>query len=303
MAGPVMSGVWRRRMLLGAALVSAMPAAMIAQTASRDTSKCDSTVLAASIDSVKAALYVDAKRVDGDITREQLSAIATSVATVFTPPRPFRLSVFSGPAEMRALRRVSGASGRTGVERRSPMVKGVYRFWSRRNGIASPFIARASLTPGFDSSALAAVADAALLKEVVAPFAGEDSMMIEVSISTDSTPNGKRVVGLSLPVMPTTDAVASPSNKPAPLPEAAKGDTSVRGEVVLRFVVDQTGAPIGETLEVVRANGLGFLQSALAVLSEQRFTPATVRGCPIAQEVLYPFAFVVPSPEKVPLRH
>jgi hypothetical protein len=276
---------------------------MLAQTAPRDTTNCDSTVLAASIDSLRVALYVDAKRTDGDITREQLSAIATSVATVFTPPRPFRLSVFAGPAEMRALRRVSTASATPNVERRSPMVKGVYRFWSRRDGIAPPFVARASLTPGFDSSALTAISEAAMLKNVVAPFAGEDSMMVEVTISSDSTPNGKRVIGLVLPVMLTTDAVASPSNKQAALPEAAKGDTSVRGEVVLRFVVDRTGVPVEETVEVVRANGLAFLQSALVALPEQRFKPATVRGCAIAQEVLYPFAFVVTSPEKVPLRH
>ena len=149
--------LWRWASAL--AMVAGLAGSSRAQAVPRDTVNCDSIVAAASIDSVRAALYVDAKRADGDITRAQLDAIATAVATVFTPPRPFRLSVFSGPSEMRTLRRIGGDAG----ERRSPTVRGIYRFWTRRNGVAPPFVARASLTPGFDSSAVAAITDAGML--------------------------------------------------------------------------------------------------------------------------------------------
>jgi hypothetical protein len=60
---------------------------------------------------------------------------------------------------------------------------------------------------------------------------------------------------------------------------------------VLRFVVDRDGRPAMETVEIVRASGLAFARAAIVALPDQKFTPATIRGCPVAQLVDYPFIF------------
>jgi hypothetical protein len=274
-----------------------------AQRAAADTAKCDSIVFAARVDSVKVSLYVSASRADGyPIDPEQSRSIATTVATVFEPPTPFRVSVFSGPAQMRALRRTAPD---TAVTLRAPTVTGVYRFWSRRDSSASkPVIVRASLIRGFDSAATEAILAAAVLRSVLIPPAYWDSMLVEVRFSTDSTRGAIRMIDAVFPRMPLVDAVPKTSN-PAPVfPESEKTDTSSRGEVVLRFVVDREGLPYLETVEIVRATSVAFARAAMMVLPEQHFTPAKVKGCPLAQVVSYPFAFVLPeTPPKVPPRH
>jgi amino acid transporter len=261
-----------------------------------DSTKCDSIVFASAVDSVNTGLFVSATRVDGPISLEQIDAVATSVATAFTPPRPFRISVFSGPAQMRAFKRIAKD---TVVERRSPTVTGVYRWWSTRRPTPSkPYTIRASLIPGFDAAALEAVAAAAVLKDVVMPAAGEDSMLVEIRFSTDSTRNARRMISAVFPLMPVIDAVPTPGNLRAAFPDAEKADSSQLGEVVVRFVVDREGVPIPETVEVMRGTSMAFLRSALTVLPEQRFTPARIKGCAISQVVVYPFSFVQ-SPQNI----
>src|ERR1044071_778190 len=89
-----------------ASLVLCFASTSRAQESSGDTINCDSVVFAARIDSTRVSLYVSAGRADGgSIDLEQSKAIATTVATVFVAPTPFRVSVFAGPAQMRALRR------------------------------------------------------------------------------------------------------------------------------------------------------------------------------------------------------
>jgi glutamate:GABA antiporter len=261
-----------------------------------DTTKCDSIVLSSAVDSVPVAIFVSAARLDGVISSEQAAAIALSVAAGFTPPRPFRVSVFTGPAQMSAFKRISKD---TVIERRSPTVTGVYRFWStRRSVLAKPFTIRASLVAGFDSAAVEAIQSAAMLREAVMPASGEDSMLVEIRFSTDSTRNAMRMVSAVFPVLPMTDAAPKQGNLRAAFPDAEKGDTTVRGEVVVRFVVDRDGTPIGETIEVIRGTSMAFLRAALTVLPEQRFSPARVHGCAVAQVVVFPFSFVQ-SPQKM----
>lgn len=272
-----------------------------AQTAPPDTTKCDSIVFAASVDSIKAGLFIVADRADNPISGEQADAIASAIGSMFVAPTPFRLSVFAGPAQMRTFRRVNTEA----TERRSPTVTGVYRFWSTRDAKAPLRIvtARASLVPGFDSAVTRAIVSAAEIRTFFTPPPGDDSMLVEVRFSSDSVRNSKRIVNASFPVMLVKDAVPRADNIPPAFPESEKTDSSRRGEVVLRLVVDRNGDPVGETVEVVRATSIPFLRSALTVLPEQRFTPAQIRGCSVAQVMVYPFAFVMPDSVKAPPRH
>ena len=265
-----------------------------------DTTKCDSIVFASAVDSVPVGFFISAARIDGSIESEQAEGIAIAVASAFTPPRPFRVSVFSGPAQMSAFKRISND---VVVERRAPTVTGVYRFWSlRRSALAKPQTVRASLVPGFDSAAFDAIASAVMLREAVMPASGEDSMLVEIRFSTDSTRSAKRMISAIFPVMPVMDAAPKQGNLRASFPDAEKADTSLHGEIVVRFVVGRDGTPMGETLELMRGTSMAFLRAALEVLPEHRFTPARVNGCAVAQAVVYPFSFVQ-SPQKMSPRY
>lgn len=271
-----------------------------AQTPPVDSTKCDSIVFASSVDSVKSAIFVSANRMDGSIAPEQSRSIVNMVAAAFEAPRPFRVSVFAGSAQMPSFRRVARD---TIPDRRAPVITGVYRFWSvRQSPPRKPFTIRASLVPGFDDAALDAVAAATVLTDFVMPPPGEDSMLVDVRFSSDSLPGAIRMVSAVLPVMPVIDAVPISGNLRAAFPESEKADAS-SGEVVVRFVVDRSGTPMPETLEVIRGTSIAFLRSAIGVLAEQHFKPARIKGCAVAQVVDYPFSFVPPESQKIPPRY
>ena len=125
-----------------------------------DSTQCDSIVFAARRDSVKTALYLSVSSIDVETSEEHRKVMATAIGTAFVPPRPFRISVFSGPAQMRTIRRM-GAD--TVTELRAPIVTGIYRFSSTGNDSTSrPEVIRASLIPGFDAAALEAIGAAVL---------------------------------------------------------------------------------------------------------------------------------------------
>jgi hypothetical protein len=265
-----------------------------------DSTKCDSIVFASRRDSVRTSLYISVKTLDVEVSEELRRHMATAIATVFTAPRPFRISVFAGPAQMRSVRRVSSVDA---TELRAPTVTGVYRYYSTHgDSVLRPEVIRASLVPGFDSAAFDAIRSAESVQGIFDPPAGVASMLIEVRLSTDSTPNALKFVEATFPRMPVVDAVPNADNPPAKAPIGAQDDSTRRFDVVLSFVVDRAGLPAMETIEVIRAMSGEFLRSALLALPLQRFTPARVNGCAVAQLVSYPFAFV--SPERgPPLRH
>jgi outer membrane biosynthesis protein TonB len=114
-----------------------------------------------------------------------------------------------------------------------------------------------------------------------------------VRFSTDSTIDGHRIIAATFPRMPVVDAVPKRDNPPPAFPEDEKADSVTSGEVVLRFVVDRSGTPDLATIELVRATSLSFAKAAVIALPSQRFEPATIRGCAVAQVIDYSFSFVV----------
>jgi len=240
------------------------------------------------------------RRTDGGewMGNEQLQLL-TTIAGVFAPPIPFRLNVFMGPAVTRSLR-VRGAD--TTSELRAPTVTGVYRVVSDSGGtVKSIRIARASLMPGFDSAAVAAIEEAATIKQLFRPEG--DSLRIEVRLSSDSTTGARRLFSATFPRFPVIDARPLPTNPAPAFPDSDRAAGATSGEIVARFVVDRTGEPIPATIEIVRGNSLGFAREALAVFAAQRFVPATIHGCAVAQRIDYPFTFVLPEDPSRPPRH
>ncbi|HEX8945031.1 MAG TPA: energy transducer TonB [Gemmatimonadaceae bacterium] len=276
-----------------AALVVGAASLAHAQRQPVDASRCDSIVAAARVDSVPVAVFLAVRRIDGAaLPLAQAELIADYVRAAFVPPSPFRLTTFSGPARMRVLRPVMSD---TTVDLRAPTVTGVYRFTATRQpGPIAPAIMRASLIPGFDSAAVVAIRGASGLRNVLVPPDDEDSMRVDVRISTDSSADARRMIAATFPRMPVIDAVPRRDNPPAAFPEDEKADSVTTGEVVLRFVVDRAGLPNMATIELVRATSLSFARAAIVALPSQRFQPATIHGCAVAQAIDYSFSFVLP---------
>jgi hypothetical protein len=265
-----------------------------AQQLHPDAAWCDSIVAAARVDSVPVAVFLAVRRVDGPaLPVLQAEDIGDYIRAGFRPPSPFRLTTFAGPARMRVLRPVASD---TMPDLRSPMITGVYRFTATKDVMPiKPIVMRASLIPGFDSAAIAAIAEMSKAHEVLMPPTGEDSMRIDVRLSTDSTADGRRMIAARFPRMPVVDAVPKRDNPPPAFPDDEKADSVTSGEVVLRLVVDRTGEPDLATVELVRATSLSFARSAIMALPSQRFDPATIRGCAVAQAIDYSFSFVLPN--------
>jgi hypothetical protein len=265
-----------------------------AQQLHPDAAWCDSIVAAARVDSVPVAIFLAVRRVDGPaLPVLQAEDIGDYIRAAFRAPSPFRLTTFAGPARMRVLRPVASD---TIPDLRSPMVTGVYRFTATKDvAPIKPIVMRASLIPGFDSAAISAITEMSRVHEVLMPPAGEDSMRIDVRLSTDSTADGRRMIAARFPRMPVVDAVPKRDNPPPAFPDDEKADSVTSGEVVLRLVVDRTGEPDLATIELVRATSLSFARSAIMALPSQRFDPATIRGCAVAQVIDYSFSFVLPN--------
>lgn len=288
--------------LIAPALLVCVPPALRGQDAVVAPANCDSVVMAARVDSISTAFYVTASRTDlGFLSTEQAHAIAMAVATMFTPPRPLRLAVFSGAPQMRTLRRMAAEAS---TVLRAPTVTGVYRIWSKPKADSlKPLVVRSSLTQGFDAAAGEAIVQASTSRETFAPPAGDDSMLVEVRFSNDSSANAVRLVEANFPRMPIVDAAPRLDNPTPVFPESEKQAGVAHGDAVLRFVVDRTGAAALEAVEIVRASSIAFAREALAVLPQQRFTPATIKGCAVAQVLTLAFTFDVPEDAKVQPRH
>jgi hypothetical protein len=296
MAGPVMVRLRVASIVAGGVLCLAGRA----RAQRSDSTRCDSIVFASRRDSVKTSIYISAKTIDFETTKEYRQMMATAVGTNFTVPRPFRLSVFSGPVQMRGFRRM-GAD--TATELRAPTVTGIYRFRvTPGDSLLRREIFRASLVPGLDSAMLEAIRQAVAMKGIFDPPPGMASMRVEVRIATDSEPNAIRVIDATFPRMPVIDAKPRTDNRVPKLPfDVMENDSTRRHDVLLRFVVDRTGLPALETIEVLRGGLEWVLREAFNALPGQRFTPATIAGCPVAQLVEYPFTFA--APPRPPMRH
>jgi hypothetical protein len=284
------------------AALSALARTVGAQTATKSAAECDSIVAAARADAVEVGLFASILRIDGGtIAYADAENIARALGSSFIPPRPFRLSVFSGPIRTRILR---ARASDTVPELQAPTVTGVYRVSVIKSGVRGMQVVRASLMPGFDSAAVQAIKTAAAMRGLLPP-AGEDSMRAEVRFSSDSSTVARRITTASFPRMPVVNAMPMRDNPPPVFPEDEKGDSTVTGEVVFRFVVDRDGRPAMETVELVRGSSISFVRAALAILPQQMFVAATIRGCRVSQRVEYPFTFAAPDAghKETVLRH
>ncbi len=260
-----------------------------AQTASTDSARCDSLIAREVVDSVITAIYVSVQEIGTDwMTPEQRDEMQSSISGGFVAPRPLRLSVFEGPSLVRGLR-ISSSGDSLGVPR-APSILGAYRLdVSDDGGTDGPVVIRSSLLPGFDAAVVAAIRSAYGTGPVFRPTA-TDRWHLQIYVSTDSLDGARRLAQGTFPRMRVRDASATPQRRPL-FPADARADSIEHGETVLRFVVDRTGKPALETVEIVRVSAFPFARAAVVTLATSRFNPATIGGCPVAQLVEFPFVF------------
>jgi len=67
--------------------------------------------------------------------------------------------------------------------------------------------------------------------------------------------------------------------------------SGVEDSLVVQFVISADGRVTPGTLELLHAGYRDFLATVASALTTQRFTPATINGCPVAALVAEPFAF------------
>jgi len=288
----------------------AMVAICIARnTNAQDTSatraadaRCDSVVAASRVDTVSSGLFLALKRVDGgDLAEGQITDMLLLTGAAFIPPKPFRLTVFSGPALIPSFRRIGV---RDEPVLRQPTLTGAYRVKVDANAVFTSLeTIRTSLMPGFDSAAMLAIKAAGTNKGLFAPGDGTRSATIDFRFATDSIVEpgwtARRLVTATFPRMPVTDVAVESSVANAGLPETERREGQ-SAETVLQFVVDRTGRPIMETLEILRGTSLDFVRAALTALGKQHFVPAKIHGCSVAQQVEFPFTLPPLSPSGSP---
>jgi TonB family protein len=88
----------------------------------------------------------------------------------------------------------------------------------------------------------------------------------------------------------TKEAVLLPGNRGPRYPDALRR-ANVKGEVLLQFVVDQTGRVDISSVKVLRSTDPQFTAATQGSLASWRFAPAEVNGRPVKQLVQMPFMF------------
>ena len=119
--------------------------------------------------------------------------------------------------------------------------------------------------------------------------------MLELRITTASEDTRLRVPAATVfrATFPRLRLVDAKPIQPVPLAPYPKEerDEGGDGEVLLRVVVDGSGAPLISTLEVVHATSPSFALEAAKTLARYHFVAAHVSACTVPQVALLPFWF------------
>lgn len=268
-----------------------------AQAKVADELLCDSVLRAARTDSVPVTARAYLIRSDGGLLAPRARALLLeTILAHFVAPKPFQLPVFgAGPARLRMLRAESLGDSLT---IREPIVYGVYTFTLMRTGaIAKTRATIPSLVPAFDDRVIAAiVTSAADSTPALLPRALDlDEVQLDLRITTGPEDSRFRVPPATVftayfPRVRIVDAKPGATNPLPEFPEEER-DEGRDGEVLLRVVIDQKGAPLIPTLEVIRATSPAFGLAAARTLARYHFTPAHVDGCGVPQVLELPFWF------------
>jgi hypothetical protein len=259
---------------------------------------CDSVLRRAYVDSVAVTARAYLVRRDGELLVPRLRELLLErILEHFTAPTPLRLPVFGpGPARLRMLHPESLGDSLT---IRAPVVYGVYDFTVRSSGAMVAIQATVpSIMPGFDERVLDAIRGLArdsAITILARTMGRRDSGRFELRVTTGPEDTRFRVPAATVfaanfPRIRLVDAKPVGAN-PLPVYPEEERDEGGDGEVLLRVVVDERGAPVIATLEVLHATSPAFALSAARALARYHFVPAHVGACGVPQVMELPFWF------------
>ena len=289
------------RSLASVAIVTAcmLPCRVAGQAALSRATGCDSVLRGARVDSVGVTARAYLVRRDGEpLPPRARIFLIESIFSNFVAPKPLHVPVFSaGPARLRMLRRDLSSDGDS-LTSREPVIYGVYDFaLLRTSAVSGGSVTVPTMSPGFDESIIGAItalqADSTSAR--VTRALGLSVIPLQLRVSTGADDSRSRVPPAEIftatfPRVRLVDAQPSAGN---PLPEypQEERDDGRDGEVMLRVVVDEMGAAVIRTLEVLHATSPAFALAAARALARYHFAPAHVGSCPVPQVVEIPFWF------------
>lgn len=291
----------RRRWRLVIALALLLPSSgrlHAQQSTSVVDARCDSVLRAAQVDTVGVTARAYLIRRDGGTMPQRARAfLLEAILSHFVPPNPLRLPVFApGPSSTRMLH--AEHLGADSSSSREPVLYGVYDFSVLRSGgITRVTTSVPTMTPSFDARVIAAieatVADSA--PAVIARALDADVIAVELRVSTGPEDTRfrvppEKVFTATFPRLRVIDAKPTGLLPLTEYPEEERDDGR-DGEVMLRVVVDGSGAAIIPTLEVLHATSPAFALAAARTLARYHFSPARIGSCTVPQVVEIPFWF------------
>jgi TonB family protein len=200
------------------------------------------------------------------------------------PPTPFVLSTYQGLDSLDGLptpgRAYAGAFAMFAITVRDKTVKGGLSASSGVPGIDRAFIDAINRV-GADSATPPLPAE--LRKSRV-----ELRLRVFTAVGVA---DGDALFRVRVPLATLSHPVALKATRGAlRYPEELRRE-NMEGSVLLSFVVDEQGRPLDGSVRLVKATHALFAQAVLGFLPKQRFEPARIGGCPVAQLVQWPFNF------------
>lgn len=269
-----------------------------------DSAQCRATLDAASRDSqsVRIGLLVFPLDRTNHLSASYGGLVGAGIRQFLTVPNPLALHVYSpGSAILR--------EGQMDGDFAALTLRSRYRATLHRDGHLSGMrTVGGTRDAAFDGAVLVAMAQLSASELLPPPSASDvtftgDSLDLEIVVTPESmslTPRGVSgppgegvtpVVQLRLPIRHITQKVAAKAGQPAPIYPTELRHAGVEGSTLLEFVVDPGGRPDPTTVQVLRASAPQFVDAVMDVLSDIRFQPMYVEGCPVSAQIQQPFDF------------
>lgn len=291
------------RILFTVVLLSTMGSILGAQSAP-DSAQCRATLDAASRDSqsVRIDLLVFPLDRANHVSADYGGLIGVGIRQFLTVPNPLALHVYSPGSAIVSQGQTDG--GFAALTLRSRYRATLHRD-GRLTGIRTVGGTRDAAFDGAILVAMAQLSASELLPPLAAPaatFTG-DSLDLEIVVTPGAmslatkgvggptTEGATPVVQLRLPIRHITQRARVKAGQPSPIYPTELRHAGVEGSTLLEFVVDPSGRADPTTVQVLNASAPQFVDAVLDVLSDIRFEPMYVEGCPVSVQMQQPFDF------------
>lgn len=290
---------------LAALALLCLPTERTAVAQQPDSARCREILTGPTRDSVivRVGMAVTSFDTNSVISANYRGLFIQAVRQALMLPRPLPIEFYAAYTPRNDRGQVTGSTTF------APGVAGDYRATLKRDGhITNARVVGGARTKAFDDAVLAAIR-AVGDSQAAPPFAEDmkaDTVQLRLSVryAHDSTPSrapgqvadppfdalfAMRVPALGLP---TSMVKADPKN-PAPRYPGMARMANADGTIIAEFLVTRDGRADVQSLQLLTATALPFVDAVLEVLPQYRFSPLMLSGCPVASLVQMPFKFEI----------